>query len=194
MRRITTLVLLGLAFTATTAQAGEAAPQAIFKVKGTAQISPKWDIGTFGSVFLAPGTDPIYFYYLGPGLQATPGWWTSARIGLTIGLPKASEALPVISWWNYLATESGRLSLFTETEIYPSLQDGTVIYYGFYSVDYRLSRALSLGVHGEQLGTYITFGPHVDLELSEHLSTGFEYHWAGPGSDHVARVTMALAL
>lgn len=161
-----------------TAQA-DVGTQAIVKVVGSTHVSEKVDVGVFGSMFVAPGSDPLYFTYVGPGFQVTKWWWTSPRVGMVINLPAYGDAMPIVSWWNNFTVR--KFSLFVETEVYPNATNGDVTYYGYYSLDINLA-LVTFGVHVEQVNLGATEGPHVLLHFGEHLSAGVEHHWAGTGA------------
>lgn len=189
MRRLLSSFLLAAALTApASASATTLTPQLLLKAQATLPVTKRTDIGVFGTMLIVPGSDPLYFYYVGPGFQATDWWWSSFRLGLTIGLP-AGESMPIISWWNAFGSPAGRLSLFLETEVYPATFDGTgaPIYYGFYSLDYAASKRVKIGLHGEQVNAGIAAGPHVGLKVTDHLDTDLGYYWDFADS-HVLRV------
>lgn len=175
--RTALLAFLG-SFLVSTAHA-EVGTQVIAKVTGSTLVSEKVDVGVFGSMFVAPGTDPLYFTYVGPGLQVTQWWWTSPRVGMVMNLPAYGDALPIVSWWNNFTVRN--FSLFTETEVYPNMTNSDVTYYGYYSFDLNLA-LFTFGAHVEQVNLTATEGPHVLLNFGDHLSAGVEHHWAGTGA------------
>lgn len=164
-------------------------PQAIMKVVGGVPVDDTVSIGMFASAFITPGNDPLYFAYVGPGFTPTGWWWTSPRIGMEMNLPVSGETRPIVSWWN-VVTLSKRYSIFLESDVYPDLLSGEMIYYGYYSVE-RDSTLLNLGIHAEQVNLGVTVGPHVAVNFGGHLTAGVEYHW-GLAESHAIRVIVKL--
>jgi len=163
-----------LMFAPNTASAG-VNPQGIVMATGSGPLTEKIDFGVFASAFLLPGSDPLFFFYAGPGFQVTDWWWSSPRVGLVMDWPDSGHAAPILSLWNGLSFHDGDLTFFFETEVYV-LNGGGLDYYGSYNVDLNVL-PVSVGFHAEQLNEAVTTGPHISYPLNDHMVLGLQHHW-----------------
>ena len=104
--------------------------------------------------------------------------------------PDVGGSAPIISVWNSINFDP-RDTLFTETEIYLLPGDGAD-YYGFYAFDHSIDKMWQIGVQGEQVNRFVMAGPHIGINLGEHVSTTVLYFW-GPESTAV-RVNLVLSI
>lgn len=181
--------LLGLLLTSE-ASAATLSPQFLVKVHSRIRLEGDgdWDFGMFTSGLITTAGNPLSFWYVGPGKQITPWWWSSVRIGGVFNFPTGGDAMPILSWWNSL-DPTDDFSFFLEGDYYPvSLQGSDPIYYGYYSVSYTPS-IFDLGAQAEQVNLGLTAGPHVQIKLGKFITTGVEYYWNFQ-DDHIVRILL----
>ena len=156
-------------------------------VTAGAQLSDAVSLSAMGSVFWSPTGGSILIYYLGPDFQIGEHY----NLGLKASWPNPGDAPLFLSAWQTLLFRDGRYSLFAETDLVFA-GDG-LHYIGVYSADWNCDLA-SLGVHGEQFGTAVTTGPHLNFNLGEHLTTGLQYHWLIGDTVQTMRLTITVKL
>ena len=170
-------LLLGLAL-APEASAATLSPQILMKVHSRIHLEGDgdWDFGVFTSGLMITSGSPLSFWYVGPGKQITPWWWSSVRPGIVFNFPTGGDAMPIISWWNSL-DPTDDFSFFLEGDYYPvSLKGSDPIYYGYYGASYT-PKIFDLGVQAEQVNLSLTAGPHALIKLGKFITTGAEYYW-----------------